>query len=103
MAAHSQRSRRSWGTTGEDNQRYGAVRTLALAAGRRQVASERPLKLGAPGWERIEASRNGGYCLELIADRRESFGDNAQRSSGSASSDVRSSDTSADIGIPVRQ
>ena len=99
MAAHSQRSRRSWGTTGEDNQRYGAVPALALATGRRQVASERPLKLGAAGWERIEASRNGGYSPELIAGRRESCGNDAQRSSGRASSDVRSSDTSADIAL----
>ena len=87
----------------EYNQRHRAVRTLALAAGRRQVASERPLELGAVGWERIEASRNGGCSPELIAGRRESFGNNAQRPSGRASSDARSSDTSADIGVPVRQ
>ena len=44
----------------ECNQQYGAVRTLALAAARPQAASERPLKLGATGWERIEASPYGG-------------------------------------------
>lgn len=62
----------------ECNQRYSAVRTLAPAAGRRQVASERPLKLGAAGWEHIEASRNRGYSPELIAGRQESCGSDAQ-------------------------
>ena len=62
----------------ECKQQYGAVRTLALAAGRRQVASERPLKRGAADWEHIEASRNRGYSPELIAGRQESCGSDAQ-------------------------
>ena len=53
----------------ERDQQYGAVRTLLLAAGRRQVASERPLKLGA-----ASASRRAG--TGAIARSRSRVGEN---------------------------